>query len=183
LFPVEQRRLLNLLVSEISYHGGDGTLSMTLREAGIKTLSGSPDPKNAPGMLTFKFEVHSQRMGKEVVVRKGPKPPPKEPTPKERVPRITRLLALAHHFQDLLDTGAATDMAELANAAGISRARASQVMNLLMLAPDIQEEILLLPPTTSGTDPVTEREVRTIAGEPLWNAQRRAWLRLRQTLP
>ena len=108
-------------------------------------------------------------------LREGPKPAPGAPAPKERVPRITRLLALAHRFHGLLDRGIVKDMAELADAAGISRARASQVMNLLLLAPDIQEEILAQPPTTSGEDPISERQIRTIAVEPLWSQQLQAW--------
>ena len=35
----------------------------------------------------------------------------------------------------------------------VTRARMTQIMNLLNLAPDIQEELLLLPPVTEGRDP------------------------------
>ena len=46
-------------------------------------------------------------------------------------------------------------------------------MNLLNLAPDIQEAALFLPPTERGRDMVTERDLRTIAGEANWGKQRR----------
>jgi hypothetical protein len=51
------------------------------------------------------------------------------------------------------------DYADLARLGHVSRARVSQIMDLLLLAPGIQEEILGLPPVESGDDPVTEREL------------------------
>ena len=48
-------------------------------------------------------------------------------------------------------------------------------MNLLCLAPDIQEAILFLPPVESGRDPVTERELRVIVAEVEWGRQRGMW--------
>jgi site-specific DNA recombinase len=38
LFPKEQARIVRLLIERIDYHGGEGTLEITFREAGIKTL-------------------------------------------------------------------------------------------------------------------------------------------------
>jgi len=55
-------------------------------------------------------------------------------------------------------------------------------MNLLHLAPDIQEEILDLPRILRGCDPVTERHVRHIAAEIDWRTQRALWARLRKRL-
>jgi hypothetical protein len=54
----------------------------------------------------------------------------------------------------------------------------SQIMNLLNLAPDIQEAILFLPEVTSGKPPITERHVRPIAAELSWARQRNAWGRV-----
>src|SRR5580700_6367761 len=74
--------------------------------------------------------------------RKGsPQPPEKEPP---RIPRITRLMALAIKFQDMVDRGEVRDYADLARLGYVTRARLTQVMNLLLLAPDIQEEIMKL---------------------------------------
>ena len=58
------------------------------------------------------------------------------------------------------------------------RARVTQIMNLLHLAPDIQDELLHLPRVTSGKDPITERDVRPICAESNWATQRRLWTRL-----
>lgn len=48
-------------------------------------------------------------------------------------------------------------------------------MNLLNLAPDIQEDILFLPRTPSGRASISERRVRPIAATPGWHKQRRKW--------
>ncbi|MCX5658424.1 MAG: hypothetical protein NTW19_01725 [Planctomycetota bacterium] len=48
-------------------------------------------------------------------------------------------------------------------------------MNLLNLAPDIQEAILFLPPTVAGRDPIQEWQVRPVASLPCWQAQRKSW--------
>ncbi|MCB9838232.1 MAG: hypothetical protein H6813_02740 [Phycisphaeraceae bacterium] len=92
-----------------------------------------------------------------------------------RVPRVARLMALAIKFDRLLGDGAITDQAELARIGHVTRARVTQIMNLLHLAPDIQETILFLPPVTEGRDPITERDLRPIAAEIDWRRQRWAW--------
>ena len=48
-------------------------------------------------------------------------------------------------------------------------------MNLLSLAPDIQEAIPFLPRTLKGRDPIRERHLRPIAAEPDGRKQRRLW--------
>ena len=48
-------------------------------------------------------------------------------------------------------------------------------MNLLLLAPEIQEAILDLPPITKGRDPISERALRRIVAEPDWTKQRALW--------
>ena len=47
------------------------------------------------------------------------------------------LLALAHKFQRMLDSVELKSMAELAHLGRVSRARITQIMDLLMLAPDM----------------------------------------------
>jgi hypothetical protein len=51
-------------------------------------------------------------------------------------------------------------------------------MNLLHLAPDIQEQILDLEPVTSGRDPVTERDLRAMVAEANWALQRSLWTQI-----
>lgn len=92
-----------------------------------------------------------------------------------RVPRISRLMALAIRFDGLIRDGVVTDQADLARLGHVSRARVTQIMNLLHLAPDIQEAILFLPQVERGRDPIKERQVRPIAATPDWRKQRTMW--------
>ena len=98
-------------------------------------------------------------------------------TPPGHVPRISRLMALAIRFEDLVRSGEMADFAEIAELGQVTRARVSQIANLLNLAPDIQEQILFLPPITRGRDVVSEREIRAIAGDLDWSRQRTLWQR------
>ena len=88
-------------------------------------------------------------------------------------------MALAVRFQELLRTGTVQDYAELARLGIVSAPRVTQVMNLLNLAPDIQEEILFLPEVEEGRDPVSERAVRRLPDILSWKQQREMWNQLR----
>jgi len=89
-----------------------------------------------------------------------------------RIPRVTKLLALAHRFEWLLKEGIVKDYSELARLGQVTRARITQIMNLLNLSPEIQEEILFLPPVTNGRDPLTERQVRQLVAITNWQKQK-----------
>jgi DNA invertase Pin-like site-specific DNA recombinase len=87
-------------------------------------------------------------------------------------PRIARLLALALQMEQMIQEGAVKNYSQLAQLGHISRARISQIMNLLQLAPDIQEEIL------SGSLPqnqLRESSVRKLCGVIYWSEQRKRW--------
>lgn len=96
-------------------------------------------------------------------------------TPKGKIPRISRLMALAIHCDELLRTGQITNQSELARYAQITPARMTQILTLLNLAPDIQEDILFLPRTTAGRGEIQEKDIRKIARELNWGMQRIGW--------
>lgn len=98
--------------------------------------------------MTFTTKVHFGRASKRKELRAGAKPP-ETVMGAGRVPRVARL---GH----------------------VTRARVSQIMNLLNLAPDIQDEILLLR-MEAGKDRITERLVRRIVANLEWKTQRRCW--------
>ncbi|QDT61439.1 hypothetical protein SV7mr_39740 [Stieleria bergensis] len=98
--------------------------------------------------------------------------------PLGRIPRITRLLALAHRCRDLVRDGVIINQSELAHYGQISTTRMSQIMWLDNLAPDIQEKILALPRTVQGRDAILEREICPIAKTHDWTEQRKMWTRL-----
>ena len=98
-----------------------------------------------------------------------------------RVPRVTQVLALAIQFQDMIQRGDARDYADLARLGCLTRERMSQIMELVWLAPDVQQEIIEFPPTVKPRFPVTEVAVRRIAAALDWNQQRDLWRKLKET--
>jgi len=95
-----------------------------------------------------------------------------------RAPRVARHLALAHEIERRVRAGELDDLAHAARVFGLTRARVTQIANLLLLAPAIQEEILAMPAVTAGRDPITERTLRPIVAEPAWERQAAMWRRL-----
>ncbi len=111
--------------------------------------------------------------------------PPPETVTREpgRVPRVARLLALALRLDEQVRRGEMASYAEVAEVGHVTRARVSQIMNLLNLAPDIQETILFLPRTVRGRDPLIVRDLQPIASIPDWRKQRVLWQQLTKHLP
>ncbi len=133
---------------------------------------------STPGTVTVEFDVHfatSRRGRKHVVVGKQPSEPN---VPAGRLPRVSRLMALAIRFDQLIRDREIADYAEISRLGHVTRARVTQIMNLLHLAPDIQERVLHMPPIEHGRDPITERDLRPIAAVIDWRKQRRMWKRL-----
>lgn len=89
-----------------------------------------------------------------------------------RIPRIARLMALAIRVQDMVDRGEVRDYAEVAHLGHVTRARMTQIMNLLNLAPDIQEQLLFSEELTASAR-IAERNLRRIASAVYWKEQRR----------
>lgn len=83
-------------------------------------------------------------------------------------------MALAIRFEGLLRNETIRDYAELARLGQVTRARMTQIMKLLLLAPDIQEQILFLP-LIQG---LNERNLRSIVSRVDWNEQRRMFERI-----
>lgn len=90
-----------------------------------------------------------------------------------RIPRITRLMALAIKFQEMIDRGEVKDYADLARLGLVTRARVTQIMNLTLLAPQIQEALLM--PMESGNHAISEHHLRRIIGFIGWREQAAAF--------
>jgi len=101
-------------------------------------------------------------------------PPPPPPAPARRPARVAEMLALAHRLQRAIDAGEYKDRAEIARQLALTRARVTQILDLLLLAPDIQEQIIFLE-RVDGREPVTERALRPLLGTQSWAEQRDAW--------
>ena len=128
-----------------------------------------------PMTITKQIHFQSARRGRKVLAE-GRKPKPVSPG---RLPRVARLMALAIHMDDLLRREVVSNFADLSRLGLVTRARMTQIMNLLLLAPEIQEEILFLPLTHEGRDMLSERAIRSVARVPDWRKQRALWLDLK----
>lgn len=97
------------------------------------------------------------------------------------IPRISRLMAVAIRLEGLLLSGEVCDVTELARLGHVTQPRMTQILNLTLLAPDIQEELLFLPRVTEGKADVHEKLLRPIAAETVWTEQRKLWRALRDS--
>jgi hypothetical protein len=80
-------------------------------------------------------------------------------------------MALAIYFDELLQKREVKDYAELARLGHVTRARVTQIMNLLNLSPNVQEWLLFLPLTAMGPDEVKEWQIRPALAHQLWERQ------------
>ena len=114
--------------------------------------------------------------GSRRVVRVGPEPelPPAASAP-GRIPRIAKLMALAIRCEQLLRSGAVPDATTMARLAHVSQPRMTQILNLTLLAPDIQEALLCQPAMVAGKAELHEKALRTLCSLTLWSRQRAMW--------
>ncbi len=120
---------------------------------------------SSPNTVRYKFPLRTakERMRRtSVSAHVNAKTLPEAPT---RPSRAAQTLALAHHLDRLIETGETRSVAATSRELGLTRARLSQVMRLLLLAPEIQDQIL------TGTISCTERRLRPVAKEAAWSQQ------------
>lgn len=104
-------------------------------------------------------------------------PPPAKPELVRRPAKVAQQLALAHHLQRAIEQGDIASQAALARHFGFTRARLTQLFDLLMLASDLQEAVLRLE-AVDGREPMSERTLRAVAHAGTWGEQREAWAKL-----
>ena len=131
--------------------------------------------------VQFRFHF-DKRAGRRRARSDSRREPNDAAAPETHDPRISRLLALAHHLEGEVRNGSVKNYAELASRMGITRARVTQILNLLHLAPDIQEAILSLPAAPRGRERISEHHLRPIAAQVLWHRQRQMWRQLKQPI-
>jgi hypothetical protein len=125
-------------------------------------------------MITIQQEIAFSRV-RSGRCRMKADAPRRAVAPAGRVPRISKLMALAIKFEGLIRDGDISDQSELARLAHVTQPRMTQILNLLHLAPDIQESLLFLPRIESGRAPIHEKLLRPIAAEIDWGKQRERW--------
>ena len=112
-----------------------------------------------------------RRRGARVTFTEEPPAPEESREPTRRPAMVAQMLALAHHLQVAIDKGIVADRASVARSLGFTRARVTQLLDLLLLAPDIQERVLGLE-AVDGVEPVGERALRDVAHAGTWVEQR-----------
>lgn len=120
------------------------------REQEVEVALGSIDI----GVLTRRIEADQ---GVRVVPSARAIPKPTGP----KTPRVTELLRKAIEWQRQLDAGEVQNKTEIARQEGISRARVTQIMSLLRLAPEFRKQILTMSDII-WKSAVTERRLRPI---------------------
>lgn len=128
---------------------------------------------NVPLMVECRVEFRRLAKGRKQMHEAPATPRPVVPA--GRVPRVARWMALALRFERLLREGHVASYSELARLGHVTHARISQIMNLLYLAPDLQEALLFLPRTLRGRDPIILCDLQPIAAQCDWREQRRLW--------
>jgi len=125
---------------------------------------------------TITGQLYRHRRGRGMVFRAEPPAPPPEPV--RRPARVAQMVALAHRLEAAIASGQFKDRAELARTVGLTRARITQIMDLVLLAPDIQEEVLEME-AVDGAEPMSVRALQAVAGALTWAEQQAAWQRMR----
>ena len=118
------------------------------------------------GTLVVTGELHRVRRGH----RKGFSAEQPSELP-HRPARIAVTLALAYTIQRAIDKGEIKDQATAARRLGVTRARVTQILDLVLLSPDLQEEILFRD-EDGGIGSLSERSLRATTRELIWARQR-----------
>lgn len=126
----------------------------------------------ADGYLIVTGRLVRQRRGHGY--RFSDQPPSPPPAPVRRPARVAQMLAFAHHLQAAIARGEYRDQADAARELSLTRARITQLLNLTLLAPDLQEEILFLE-AVDGREPLSERALRSVVSTVNWAEQRTRW--------
>ena len=92
---------------------------------------------------------------------------------------MARMLALAHHLQGAIDRSLVANRAAVARKLGLTRAWGTQLLDLLLLAPDDLQEVVLDFEAVDGAEPMAERTLRALAHAGAWAEQRAAWSQVR----
>ncbi len=103
------------------------------------------------------------------------------PAPVRRPARVAVMLALAHKIREAIAQGKVRDQADVARRLGFTRARITHLLDLLLLAPDLQEPLLFLE-AVDGVQPMSERVLRSVAHLASWAEQRKRWSEILETM-
>lgn len=145
-------------ILHVAVDGADGAPVAADREQTVEIALGPKGAFENGNIGTLTRRVAADRVINALPPRVRNRKPPKA----ARTPRVIELLRKAIEWQALLESGEASNQAAIARQEGITRARVTQVLGLLRLAPEIQEQVLSLPEMVRRPA-ITERALRPIA--------------------
>lgn len=128
-----------------------------------------------PVSVDFQFSVQQRGRGAKKRIVEGAAQSDESKPALERIPRISRYMALAIHFEDLIRQGIVTDYADLARLGHVTRARVTQIMNLRLLSPELQEDLLFLELKATNESLNQLQTLQAVACDPSWQKQRKRW--------
>ena len=143
------------------------------REQMVEIALGPKGAFESGNIGALKRRLLSDKVVSAVPLSRGNPKPPQEP----KTPRVVELLRKANEWKALLESGKVASQAEIALREGITRARVTQVMGMLRLAPEIHEQILSIPDGVSRP-PISERILRPIEIMPDYRDQLREFHKL-----
>jgi hypothetical protein len=138
--------------------GTNGAPVAAYREQTVEIALGSKGAFENGNVGRLTRRVPADKVISAIPPPRGKPKPPKEP----RMPRVVELLRKAQAWRALLESGEVRNQAEIARREGVTRARGTQAMGLLRLAPEIQQHILSMP-NAVRQPAITERALRPIA--------------------
>jgi hypothetical protein len=144
-------------IVHIAADGHHRALGDAIRKQTVEIALGSKGAFKDGNVGAVTRRVAADRVVSALPEPRGRPKPPKEP----KTPRVVELLQMAIEWQRQLDAGEVETRAEIARREGITRARATQIMALLRLAPEIQEHILAMP-DSAGRPAISERALRPL---------------------
>jgi hypothetical protein len=146
-------------IRHVALDGREGASRTNYYEQAVEVRLGPKGAFKKGNLGTLTRRVAADRVVSALPPEHRGRPrPPKEP----KTPRVVELLRMAIEWQRQLDADEVDTQAEIARREEITRARVTQIMALLQLAPEIREHILAMP-ETACRPVITERALRPIA--------------------
>lgn len=151
LFLEEKRRILRVLIQNIDCNVKDQTIGLTLNGSSEALIL---DKK----MKTEHYETRDRKR-KELDLE----------------PPIRKTLLLAHQIKTLVSDGKFKHPREMCPWININETRLDQIMNTLLLAPQIQKDILSNKPAINK---ITEYTIRPLTATMDWDQQFQQWQKI-----
>jgi hypothetical protein len=144
-------------IRHVVLDGSDGASRASYCAQTVEVTLGPKGAFKRGNLGTLTRRVTADRVVSALPEPRGKPKPPRKP----KTPRVIELLQMAMEWQRQLEAGEVMTQAAIAQREGITRARVTQIMALLRLAPEIQKHILGMPDAV-GRPAISERRLRTI---------------------